>query len=146
MNGEGLEQGTLAATAMLITVVRLVKLVKLELKSSSVMISVGAGSLLSSVVRCLWNLSQSTIRQMSFGVSGLFSIEASRVVAIGKWSMHGGWRSGSIIHCVMIPRIPLLQKMLSGCVKFLVQVAHRVGMSLGSAIVMLKSARRSIRI
>ena len=143
MNGEGSEQGTLAATAVLITVVRLVKL---ESKSSSVVISVRAGSLLSSVVRCLQNLSQSTIRQLSFGVSGLFSIEALRVVAIGKWSMHGGWRSGSVIHCVMIPRIPLLQKTLSGCVKFLMRVARRVGMSLGSAIDMLKSARRSIRI
>ena len=46
----------------------------------------------------------------------------------------------------MIPRIPLLQKMLLGRVKFLVQVARRVGMSLGSTIDMLKSARRSIRI
>ena len=79
-------------------------------------------------------------------MSGLCSIEALRVVAIGKWSVHGGWRSGSVIHCVMIPRIPLLQKTLSGRVKFLVQVARRVGMSLGSAIDMLKSARRSIRI
>ena len=49
-------------------------------------------------------------------------------------------------YTVMIPRIPLLQKMLSGHVKFLVQVAHRVGMSLGSAIDMPKSARRSIRV
>ena len=143
MNGEGLEQGMLAATAVLIVVVRLVKL---ESKSSSVVISIRAGSLLSSIVRCLQNLSQSTIGQLSFGVSELCSIEASKVVTIGKWSMHGGWRSGSVIHCVMIPRITLLQKMLLGRVKFLVWVARRVGMSLGSTIDMLKSARRSIRI
>ena len=123
-----------------------VRLVKLESKSSSIVISVRTGSLLSSVVRCLQNLSQSTIRQLSFGVSELCSIEALRVVAIGKWSVHGGWRSGSVIHCVMIPRIPLLQKTLLGHVKFLVRVARRVGMSLGSTIDMLKFARRSIRI
>ena len=69
MNSEGLEQGTLAAMAVLIVVVRLVKL---ESKSSSIVISVGAGSLLRDVVRCLQNLSQLTICQLSFGVSGLF--------------------------------------------------------------------------
>ena len=45
MNGKGLEQGMLATMAVLIVVVRLVKL---ESKSSSVVISVRAGSLLSS--------------------------------------------------------------------------------------------------
>ena len=90
VNGEGLEQGTLAATTVLIAVVRLVKL---ESKSSSIEISVGARSLLSSVVRCLQNLSQSTRYQLSFSVSCLCSIDVLRVVAIRMWSVHGGWRS-----------------------------------------------------
>ena len=117
MNGEGSEQGTLAATAVLIAVVRLFKL---ESKSSSVMISIEAGSLLSRFVRCLWNLSQWTNHQLSFSVSRLCSIEVSGVIAIGKWSVHGGWRSGSVVHCVMMPKIILLQKMLLGHVRFLV--------------------------
>ena len=75
-NGKGLEQGTLASTAALIAVVRLVKLSK--------------------------------------------SLQALRFL--------------------------LVQETLSGRVRFLVRVARKVGISLGSDIVMLNFARRSIRI
>ena len=68
------------------------------------------------------------------------------MVVIGKWSVHGGCRLGRVMHCVMRSPIVSLQKTLSGCVRFLVRVAHKVGMSLGSDIVMLKSASRSNRI
>ena len=60
------------------------RLVRLESKSSSVDISIGAGSFFSKDVRNLWNFSQSTCCQLSFGVSGVSSIEVSRVVVIGK--------------------------------------------------------------
>ena len=76
VNGKGLEQGTLASTAALIAVVRLVKLSK--------------------------------------------SLQALRFL--------------------------LVQETLSGRVRFLVRVARKVGISLGSDIVMLNFARRSIRI
>ena len=32
----------------------------------------------------------------------------------GKWSVHGGWRSGYVVHLVMRLQILLLQKTLSG--------------------------------
>ena len=60
--------------------------------------------------------------------------------------MHGGCRLGRVVHCVMRSPIMSLQKTLSGHVKFLVRVVHKVGMSLRSDIVMLKSASRSNRI
>ena len=47
------------------------------------------------------------------------------------------------MHCVMRSPIVSLQKTSSGRVRFFVCVAHKVGMSLGSDIVMLKSASRS---
>ena len=51
-----------------------------------------------------------------------------------------------MVHCVMRTRVALLQKTLSGRVRFLVRVACKVGKSLGGSIDMLNSARRSIRI
>ena len=60
--------------------------------------------------------------------------------------MHGGCRLGRVMHCVMRSPIVLLQKTLLGHVRFLVHVVRKVGMSLGSDIVMLKSASRSNKI
>ena len=141
--GEGVDSGTVAVTAVLTAVI---KLVSLGSKSLSVRISVGARLVASCDVSCFRNLSQSTCHQFNFGWSELWAIEVSRVVIIGKWSMHGGCRLGRVMHCVMRSPIVLLQKTLSGCVRFLVRVARKVGMSLGSDIVMLKSASRSNRI
>ena len=53
MNGDSLVHGTMAATTVLITIVKLLSLV---LNSSSVRISVRMGSSLSSGVRCSWKL------------------------------------------------------------------------------------------
>ena len=50
------------------------------------------------------------------------------------------------MHCVMRLLIVLLLNMLSGLVRFLVHVAHRVGMSLGSNITIMYSAKKSSRI
>ena len=50
------------------------------------------------------------------------------------------------MHCVMRSPIVSLQNTLSGHIRFLVHVVCKVGMSLGSDIIMLKSANRSNRI
>ena len=142
-NGEGVDSGTVAVTAVLIAVI---KLVSLGSKSSSVRISIGAGIVASCNVSCFQNLSQSTCHQFNFGWSELWAIEVSRVVVIGKWFVHGGCRLGRVVHCVMRSLIVSLQKTLSGHVRFLVHVVCKVEMFLGSDIVMLKSTSRSNRI
>ena len=89
-NGEGVESRTVAVTAVSIAII---KLVSLGSKSSSVRISIGAGIVASCDVSCFQNLSQLTCCQFNFGWSELCAIEVSRVIVIGKWSMHGvvGW-------------------------------------------------------
>ena len=82
-------------------------------------------------------------RQFNFGWSELCAIEVLRVVVIGKWSMHGGCRLGRVMHCVVRSPIMSLQNTSLGHVRFLVRVVCKVGMSLESDIVMLKSASRS---
>ena len=112
------------------------------LNSSIVKISVGGGRLVSWCESCFWNSLQSTWHQFSFGGSGLWVIDILMVVDIGKWSEHGGWRSGWALHCVMRWLMVSLVNTLSGLVKFLVRVARNVGISYGSNITMLYSARR----
>ena len=119
--------------------IAVVKLVSLGSKSLGVRISIGAGSVASCNESCFWNLSQSTCHQFNFGWSELCTIEVLRVVIIGKWSVHGGCRLGRVVHCVMRSPNVSLQNTLSGHVRFLVRVARKVGMSLGSDIIMLKS-------
>ena len=65
-NGEGVDSGTVAVMAVLITVI---KLVSLGSKSLSIRISVGARIVASCDVSCFQNLSQSTCRQFNFGWS-----------------------------------------------------------------------------
>ena len=141
--GEEVVSGTVAATAVLIAVV---KLVSLGSKSLGVRISVGAGSIASCSESCFWNLSQLNCCQFNFGWSELCAIEVLSVVIIGKGSMHGDCRLGRVMHCVMRSLIVSLQNRLPGHVRFLVCVVCKVGMSLGSDIIMLKSASRSNKI
>ena len=68
---------------------------------------------------------------------GFKAIAVSGVVEMGKWSVHGGWELGCVMQCVMRLQSLLLQKTLLGHVRFLVCVVQRVGVSLGSVMVIL---------
>ena len=72
-------------------------------------------------VRCWRNLSQSTCHKFNLGEIGLWAVTVSSVYHIGKWAVHGGWRLGCVKHWVTRMHNSLLQKTLSGHVRFLEQ-------------------------
>ena len=82
--------------------------------------------------------------KLGLGASSCLPGSILRVVMMGMWSVHGGHSSGTVFHSRTSSLRELDVSTLSGWVKLLVDMAHRVGMSLGSVICKLKFAIASI--